>query len=255
MTRAVLAVALVMVSSGCVRYHLDVVAEADDTVNGSIVMAFDTDAMAAMTGLGSMTTSDESNPLAEIETDFEAMKARMTAGTVELEPYQQEEFNGYRIAYTDVPFADLGPMLGVLTDDEASGTMTIRRDAGRFVFDATSETDGAADASEAAFMRMLLRDADMRISIAFPGPVQEANGQVSGNTVTWGTEQILDGTAMRAVGDASPPALLTGAGAPYVIVWVSVLLAAGLALLVLATRRRAAKGPKRGGSLDSGSQW
>lgn len=253
MTRAVLAVALVLVSSGCLRYHLDVVAEADDTASGSIVMALDTEAMA---GFGSM-TSDESNPLAEVETNFEATKAQMTAGTVELEPYQQDEFSGYRIAYTDVPFADLGLMLQGLTDDDASGSITVRRDAGRYVFDATSETDGAASAAEAEAARLFLRDADMRISIAFPGPVLETNGQVSGNTVTWGTEQILDGTTLRAVGDANPPAvLLTGAGMPYVAVGVAALLAAGVALLVLATRRRRAVGaPKPWGNPGSGSQW
>lgn len=240
---------LVPLLSGCLRYQVDVVAELDDTVSGTIVQAFDAQATAWLTGFDEPGDGG-SGPLADMESNFAAARELASSGTFEVEPYDEDGFTGFRARFADLPAEDLGPIFEILSGDDASGapdaTMVLRREADRYVFEAVDRSGGEASEAGSALGRALFRDSDLRISVTFPGPVLDTDGEVAGSTVTWRTDQLLGSPTIRAVGDARAPGL-PGGGYPPVLAGVGVV-ALLVAVLVVAFRL----GADRGSEVEGG---
>lgn len=210
---------LVLALAGCVRFQADLTLNADNVVDGQIVVAVldaeKTDESRA-TALGYV---------ADIESTLLG-SLRDAAGVTTTE-YDQDDYFGTLIEFDDVPL------------DAFSGqrpeSLTFVRDGDAYVFTGTLDftaqsipDDEAADA-----------DGNLRVSVTFPGEVTEqANGEVSGSTVTWTTsiDQRVEMSARGAANPPGPPILLIVG----VVLGLVVLLAAATAVL-LVVRSRSAK--------------
>lgn len=249
---AVLGIAL----SGCVRYHADLVVSGEDTVSGTVVLGFSADDLAALNGLGSISPVEAgTDPLAEIRSGFDEVAGRITEGTFDVEPFDDDSFTGYRADYAGIPADEIGVIFAALDGGLGSDApaVTLRRTGSQYVFEGMAESGGSdvlADV-QAVAMRTLLRDADARVSVTFPGAVIASDGEVVGSTVTWRTERLLDDEPLRAVGEASA----AGPGADSVTLLlvlgaVAVLSICAVAALVLTLRshpRRPSPDPGRTG--------
>ena len=161
---AVLAAAVFLLT-GCMRLDMQLTVQADDTVDGSIVMAF-SDEIAEMLGSDPASVWDEMG--SEMEGD-------LPPGATQ-EPYSQDGYTGTRVTFTDVPLSE---MTGAGADE-----LMIWRDGDEFVLEwdmDTSESTGELD----GFSESFLGSFDVRVSVTFPGAVSDHNGTLTGRTVTW----------------------------------------------------------------------
>lgn len=142
------------------RFDADLTVKADDTVDGTYVVAIEKGTGAAMGGSDGEVAQ---GLLADsgLQTDF----ARMWT-----HEYSADGFGGVELDFRDEPLASFAP-----TNDRFG----IVRDGDEFVVSgkaASTEADAVLDAGEAP---------EMTVTIAFPGEVTSANGDIDGNTVTW----------------------------------------------------------------------
>ena len=153
---AVAAVAL----SGCMRFGADLTVKDDNTVDGSYVVAIEKGSGAAMGG----SDQDVAQQLFDdsgLQSSFERQWTH---------EYSADGYSGIEVEFRDEPLASFAP-----TDDRFG----ITREGDEFVVSgkaSSTEVDEAADAAETP---------DMTVTIAFPGAVSSANGEIHGNTVTW----------------------------------------------------------------------
>lgn len=197
--------------SGCMRFNADMTVKADNTVDGSYVIAIEKGSGASMGG----SDADVAKGLYKdsgLQTDFERA---WTHG------YAKDGYSGIEVEFRDEPLATFAP-----TGDRFG----ITREGEEFVVSgkaSSQEADDSADASETP---------DMTVTIAFPGKVTSSNGEIHGNTVTW---NLVGG----------PPTLEARASAiPVHSPWPSIAVTAtvaGVAALTFwprAQRRPQAKG-------------
>lgn len=213
---------LVFALAGCVRFQADLTLNPDDVVDGQIVVAV----------LDSEKT-DESRAsalgyVADIESTL--LGSLRDAAGVTTREYDQDDYFGTLIEFDDVPLAAFS--------GQRPESLKFVRDGDAYVFtgtlDFTAQSIPSDDSADA--------DGNLRVSVTFPGEVTEqANGEVSGSTVTWttSTDQRVE---MSARGAATPP------GAPIllivgVVLGVVVLLAAVAAVLLVLRARRAKAAP------------
>lgn len=188
------------------RFSADMTVKADNTVDGSYVIALEKGSGAAMGG----SDRDVAQGLYDdsgLQTTFERSWTHA---------YAKDRFAGVEVRFRDEPLATFAP-----TDDRFG----ITRDGDEFVVSgkaSSTEADKAADASETP---------EMTVTIAFPGKVTSANGEIHGNTVTW---NLVGG----------PPTLEARASAipvhspwPAMIVTIAVLAFAALTFWPRATRQ------------------
>lgn len=248
-----------LVLSGCFKIDMDLEVSSNDTVNGSMVFAFDKE------------FAEEFGEEAASGLDLDPDDFTKDGGEAEVEPYAEGDWVGEKVTFTDVPLASFNE--GLNEDDTSGDEFNLRREGDTFVFDGTfdateegmtadSGLDGMddlapdADGSEESpfeddefedmmggMAEMMMGQAEIRFSITFPGKVLETNGEVDGRTVTW-TPKFGEKAEMHAKaaaagggsgdGDGAGSGLLLGVGAG-----VAVLL---LLLLWLLLRRRSSGG-------------
>jgi hypothetical protein len=210
--------ALVILLSGCIKIDMDLEVRSDDTVSGSAVIGFSKQLL-ELTG-GSLEDALGEDTL--VPSDVEG---------VEVEPYEDDEFVGQRISFDAVPLEEFNQQ-----DDADSLSIVREGDTYRVtgVLDFSSgeeETEIPFDAGQ------VFQNADVRISLAFPGDVIEANGEVDGNRVTW-TPEVGERTELRAVASA----IGGGTGGGSSIVWIVLALVAVAVIagaIVVSNRRKA----------------
>lgn len=224
MTRAVrvlLAVALVLLSSGCLRFRGDLTIAGDATVTGTVIAA-----AKATSGL-------------PIEIPDSGGGG---GGPVRTEPYTDDGYVGTRViltgaTFTEVErfFADRGGALVPSVPGLGGGTgrsalvarLSLRKDGGDVVVDGRFLfPDFAVRADPGG-------DFEARLAITFPGDVASASGTVDGRTVTWTFEQgeAQDVTARAELAATTADGWLLRAG-------IGVLAAGLLVALVLLLRHR-----------------
>ncbi|NED98647.1 LppM family (lipo)protein [Phytoactinopolyspora halotolerans] len=222
--RALGAAGLAVALTSCMKIDLDMEINADDgedTVSGTIVMAFSQDFldMAGMMG-------EDPDEIFEGFDDFMAgPEGDEIPEYAEVEEYDDGEYRGQQISYDQAPL-----------DDFNSPEFSIVREGEEFVVSGNMDmTDDTGELEDVPPGMMENVDFDIRIAITFPGEVLEHNGELDGTTVTW-RPQIGDNTQFEARAKDSGGA---GGGFPTWLWFVigGVVLAGLIGLLFALSRK------------------
>ncbi|WP_444663422.1 LppM family (lipo)protein [Cellulomonas sp. CW35] len=197
--------ALLLTLSGCLKLDMDLTFHADDTVDGTVVLAVSSSLLES-TGM----TFDEAFG-SEDPFDGEATSS---------EAYEDGTYVGRTYHFADTPLAEFG-------DDD----MKVTHEDGKFVVDGELDLSAGGETG--------LSGGEVRVAFTFPGEVESSNGTIDGSTVTWeaqaGDVVQLDAVASDGTSDGFP--VLT-------LVWVLVglvVVAIVVVVTVVLLRRRAAR--------------
>ncbi|MGD7788052.1 LppM family (lipo)protein [Propionibacteriaceae bacterium Y1700] len=209
--RALLAgVACLLLLTGCFKVDADYEISSDDTLSGSMIFGF-----------------SKELPEAEAKQAMEQMQKGLPAG-VKVEPWENEKFRGIEATYDKVPLSEFQ----MQTAGDTSG-MGLRREGDYFVL-------GDKNAEQSAPLTM--SGYEYEVTFTFPGEVEDANGVIDGNTVTWTDPNVTPYAKAKASGGLLVPILIGVA--------VVVLLAAGGGAAYLLIRRNKKAGQQQGGGYD-----
>jgi hypothetical protein len=210
---------LVLALAGCVRFQADLTLSPQNTVDGSIVVA-----------VALQDDSEDSRDAALTaaqQIEDELLGSLRDASGVTTREYEEDDYLGSLIELDDVPLEAFS--------GQGEDSFKIVRDGDEYVFtgalDFSGESVPTENDDEAA-------DDNLTISITFPGPVSEHNGELTGSTVSWSTtvDQRLDMSARGAATPPGPPVLLIAG-----IVLAVLLVVAAIVALLLVLRSRKAK--------------
>lgn len=207
---AVLCAALAVLLTGCFKIDMDLTVEADDTVDGTMILAIQSSA-------GELFGMTEDQLRDELEGSVDDLPAGATS-----EPYDEGDFVGTRVTFAGTP---LDEFRGV--DEELS----IVHEDGKYIvsgaFDLTSDEAIPPEAEP------FLSSAEVQLKITFPGEVISSNGEVSDRTVTW-NPQLGEVNEIEAEAEDSTD----GGGVPGWLWPLLGLAAIGAAALVVLNIRR-----------------
>lgn len=205
---ALLGMTLVLLLAGCVRFQADLSVDADDTLDGDIVVAVVSDHEPG---------SDDNARENADRIEAQLLPALRGANGVKAEAYEQDDYLGTRFTLTDTPIDALA--------GGQQGALSLTRSGDTFEFSGTLDfTPGDEPTQESGDPT----DSGIEVSISFPGEVLEHNGELSGTKVTWTTtlEGSVDMHATASATPSGPPAWVfaIAGGAVLVVVVVIVLL-------------------------------
>jgi hypothetical protein len=229
--------ALAVLLTGCIKLNVDLGINADDTVDGAVVLGVQKELL-ELTGQSAE----------DLLGDADLIPTGATG--VVVEPFEDDEFVGQQIIFEDLPISEFNS--GALGASGATGisgvtgaggdNLNITREGETFVvtgaLDLSSGLSGATGPFAGTGGAQLFENADIQISITFPGEVVQANGEVDGNTVTYVPEfgerleinatgsAIDNGQAADVVGgsDSFLPLLLIIAGVAVVLLVIIFLV-------------------------------
>ena len=207
-----------LLMTGCIKLNIALQLQPNDTVNGSVIFAVNKQLL-SLTG----STFDQiTQGQAVLPSDVPAKTSDYDDGT----------YVGKRYSFENVPISRF--------DQSSSGdALKIQHVNDTYVVNGSFDLSSAAtgDTSQLPNAAQLLNSADLSVAITFPGAVQNANGQITGNTVTW-TLKFGQSTAIKATGSATS----SGGG---VLMWILIAAAVLIVLIVAVVlfSRRTAKAP------------
>ncbi len=236
--RAVAASVLVCVLAfglaGCVTLDMDLRVSPQETLDGTMILAFDRRVVAA-------TGRSEERFLAEV-IDRSLVGAPRAGRGITVEPYRTERLVGKRYVFRAVRLADF---------NRPGADWVIEHRGDRF------EVRGTVDLSSRGDQRLngtgIGSQPTATIRIAFPGKVLSTNGELTGRTVVWHPEfgTVTPLSAVAEDGRLRAVAARAGGGAPAVFLLMAVLVALCLTAAWLALRSgrrpRPVAGPATGG--------
>src|SRR5690554_4123021 len=179
-TRAVALTAVTAIAlTGCMRVEMNIDLQEDDTANGEMIFAL----------------SQEMLALAGEEALDDMLGAEETLEGAVTERYESEDtddngdpkFVGTRTTFANQPLDDF---------DAAGDELSIVRDGDDYVVSGQPE-----DIEEQTGGQSLPGDAEVTMSVTFPGAVSSHNGDLEGNTVTW--DLLTHTGAIEARGSAT----------------------------------------------------
>lgn len=203
---------LLVVLTGCMRMHTSIEINADDTVSGSMIMAYSQEFLDEY----GITAEDLDEQLG---TDLEDS----TAEGVTVEAYSEDGYTGNKVVFDRTPFSELGQDSG----------MSITRQDDQYVFTADLGLDDAIRQDDLDAMGLTTDAFDIQFAVTFPYGVTEHNGELSGNTVTW----KVDPTNVQVM-EASGPATGSSLSLGMILAIAAVALAAIALVVVLVLRSR-----------------
>ena len=211
---AVLGAVAALALSGCVKvaYALRVDG-GNDTVSGSVVVAF---SRAALTADGRSEAEAYAQARAEEGADATGIPGARS------EHYEDADYYGDRYVFEDVSF-------GAFSASDAGRNLTFTHRDGRISFDAVVDNSRLRGLPSA-----LAATIRYSVTVAFPGAVEESNGRtLDDRTVAWDVD-VTGRAEMHAVAadGASGPMWMIIGGAAAVLV-----LGAAAALIALRVRR------------------
>ena len=218
---AAIALTFVVFTSGCMKFNMDLTVNKDDTVEGSMVVAFSNSALGLMGGGNPLDTAD-------LGQDQEGVTTM---------PYKDSEYTGTKVTFEPKKFSEFSTGA---TGEELS----FKRDGDIVtVSGAINLNNGDIDTAQLEEYKSnpltsyLFENMDISVSITLPGKVTSKAGTVSGNTVTFkgdlGEKIVIDATS-----DQSTPSNL-----PAVIAFSSIaaaMVALGTFAVVRSRRAKAA---------------
>lgn len=215
-TRAIALTAVTAIAlTGCVRVEMNIDLQEDDTANGEMIFAFSQE-MLALAG------EDSLEEMLGQDQDIE--------GAV-TERYESEDTNdagepafvGTRTTFTGQPLSEF---------DAAGDDLSIVRDGDDYVVSGQPE-----DINDQTGGETLPGDAQLTMSITFPGEVSSHNGVLEGNTVTW--DLLTHTGAIEARGSATEG----GGGFPlWLIIAIVALVGVGIGITVVLVSANKRKG-------------
>lgn len=182
-TLATLALSL----TGCMKFNLDLAVNDKDEVSGSMILAFNKQALALSESMGGADALNPDNLITETE--------NMTVAT-----YEDDEFSGSKITFAAVPMTEFA--------SGATGeSLKFVRDGNIITVSGVIDMAGSDPTTlEAAKNNPLTSGffdtSDISVSITLPGSVSSTNGKVEGNKVTF-SGQLGDKIVIDAKADTS----------------------------------------------------
>ncbi|WP_433124223.1 LppM family (lipo)protein [Micromonospora sp. CA-240977] len=243
--RVAVCLLLVAALSGCMQLNMGLTVNADDTVDGQLLLTAEKSVLASQ-------NKNIAAAFAELRQNIPALPAGEETG------YEDDKLFGSQISYRRAPLAGF---------DTASVKLVRDGDLYRFTLPLDPSKYGGKVAQQnpqqqQAFLKLM----SFEISVTFPGRVIDSNGAVNGRSVSWKVDSNQDKpTELRAVAEAPPRPSTSpvaaagddgGIGWPLIVggVLLLLLLAAGGVLLL--RRRRptapAAPGPTSPGPTSPG---
>jgi hypothetical protein len=145
---------IVPIAAGCVRVRASITVSPDDRVSGQIIAS------------AKPRDGDDKGP--------QLLNTLPFSNKVSVSSYQRDDYVGSQAVFSDLTFAEL-PQLANMNRDAAGVDISLRR-AGDLVI-----LEGRADLTS-----LNDPDADVSLSVSFPGDVTSTNGeQVSSDVVEW----------------------------------------------------------------------
>jgi hypothetical protein len=192
--------------SGCARVRVALAVQADDTVNGEVVVATPA------------TSADDPGPAISVPEEIR--------DDVEVTPYRQEGYAGSLLRFSGLTFDQLGLLSAAAGPNGQRVQFALRRAGNRLI------VNGKADLTT-----VTVDKADFQLKITTSGEVLETNGDADGGTASWTFDpgKVGDVNAVIAADDPNAPSPLN---------WT--LLTAGLvaaACLIIALAARRTRNP------------
>jgi hypothetical protein len=201
-----LVILLVPLAVGCVRVKVNITISPDDTVSGQIIAA--------------------SKPRNDQDAGPQFNGALPFAQKVAISEYKKDGYVGSSAVFSDLSFAEV-PQLANMNADAQGVDLSLRRAGDQVIL------EGRADLTS-----LNAPDADVSLTVAFPGEVTSTNGkQVDTQTVEW---QLRPGvvTTMTAQARYTDPSARSFTGAATWLGIAAFLVAGLVALLAWHSRDR-----------------
>ena len=222
---------LALLLSGCIKLTMDLQVNSDDTVSGTIQLGIQKELLELSGGsVQDLLGSDSPFP--------------SDAPGVTVEEFDDGEFAGQEFTFDSVPIAEFQA-----TDDPDA--LSILRQGDVFVVSGVLDMSGALSGATGGIGttgQELLDSAEIRITMTFPGDVQEATGTIDGNSVTWAPEfgQRLEISATAsAIDDGDAGGGSGGSSMTIILIIVAVavvVVGAIIAFFVMKGRRGGGSG-------------
>jgi hypothetical protein len=219
---SVVAMASVVLLTGCFKLDMSLELQSNNTVDGSVIIAIARDQAPLLGGEDAIRQSlkADSNRL------FSDAPSR---GHYTQRDYEDEKWIGTEGLFSDVPIDEFA------SNGSSGNQLSITRDGDEFVVDGTIDlSTGKGPAQLDSSTQSVVDGADIDISITFPGDVAQANGDIDGDTVTWHPRagDVLDLTARGAATSGTDWMLIAAIAALVALVLI------GVVLLVVVRRRQ-----------------
>ncbi|MGH8774768.1 MAG: LppM family (lipo)protein [Jiangellaceae bacterium] len=217
--RALGAVALAAVLTGCLKLDMSLDVQDDETVDGHVIIGIDR-------GLADLSGADPGSISDELQGDvMEDAPKGVTA-----EPYEDDDYIGTRMVFEAVALDELDLGEG---DD-----ISIVHEGDEYVLSGTFDLSDSGDFGDLGededFLEGFAGSMDVQLNVTFPGEVIDHNGELDGRTVTW-TPEVGERLELQARSQDSG-----GSSFPWLIVAVLAGLVAIGAAAVLVLRGRGA---------------
>ncbi len=210
---AVAAIGILLLTSGCMKVNLDLTVNKNDTVSGSMILAFSNDAINLASSMGSESSLNTDSLITE--------EPGMTVTA-----YKDDNYQGSKITFDERPFDEFS------TGTSADSLKFTRN--GNIISVTGAINMAGEDPSVIDQIRTnpitsgLFAKSDISVSITLPGKLTSSTGTINGNTVTFkgelGDNIVID---VQADDSASIDPFAIAAGA----VVVAGLTAGGLVLM------------------------
>jgi hypothetical protein len=167
---ALAAVSILLVTSGCMKVNMDLTVNKNDTVSGSVIIAFSNDAIDLAKSMGSESALSTDSLIKE-------------QPGIKVEPFLDAEYQGSKVTFEERPF-----------DEFSTGTdadsLNFTRNGN--IISVTGAIDMAGDdptlidqVRTNPITSGLFAKSDISVSITMPGKLTSKTGVISGNTVTF----------------------------------------------------------------------
>ena len=211
-----LTAAATLALTGCIRIEMNIDLQEDETANGEIIFGLSQD-MLAIAG------EDSLDELLAEDQDIEGSVTERYESD-DVDDNGNPNFVGTRTTFTGQ----------ALTEFDAVGDdLRIERDGDDYVISGQPE-----DLTDQTGGQELPDDAEISLSVSFPGAVSDHNGELDGNTVTW--DLITHSGLIEARGSA----IDGGGGFPgWLVIAIIALVGVGIGMavvLVTSSRRKPA---------------
>lgn len=205
---ALLALAALSLTA-CMRVDMNLTIEADDTLDGTMSIAFNKKLM------------EDAGITPEQVLENENLFGGSDATGVDVSDFTEGDYAGKTYTFTDVTLAEFTQNLG-----SAESSFDINRVGDEL------RTSGLIDLSKGteelnAETKKLLEELQLTIQITYPGTITRSTGAIDGNTVSWtvGFGDVVDVDTVVESPKAAPAAASTSAGTgPFAFVGLAALL-------------------------------
>ena len=214
--------------AGCIKVNADLTLHDVDTVSGTVTIGYTAKALDL---LGALDGSTKDQFLTEERQYLQSID--LPAGQVWVEPWQEGAYEGHIITFQRASIDAVHKALPYVT-------YSIRQDDQDYSLSGNLDLSdiGDLDYSEAPELRDEYMGISVAIALTMPGSVTEANGTISGNTISWTGQagQVIEFSAKSTTGN-SPMGWLGARG----IIALCVLAAVGLSTLIAKRKKNKTK--------------